>query len=260
MNLSRILLFIVIANLSGCAGCSKSGRESLRNRAAKANKTEGSNDHGDEKEFQRKAQSDNRNEKENVTTNRSQRKSNLSLSELYDEQRKGVFLVYSTDDGSTGSQGSGFFVSGDGLAVSNEHVFGSYNSHYVKLYDGTVLSVNTIIKKSKDFDYVVFQVDTEGQEVHSLSLAKSLPNVGEDILAIGNPRGLEQTLSTGIISGYRESNKFIQTTAEITNGSSGGPLFNMSGEVVGITTAGYGEANLNFAINILLVDIVSDVR
>jgi serine protease Do len=97
---------------------------------------------------------------------------------------------------------------------------------------------------------VIFEVDTEGHYVNSLNTASDLPTIGEDVFAIGNPKGLEQTLSKGIVSGYREANKYIQTTAEITNGSSGGPLFNMAGEVVGITTSGVGEANLNFAIKI----------
>lgn len=251
-------MFIVIANLSGCAGCSKSGRESLRNRMPNANMTERSKDHGDEKESERNAHSDNRNEDRNVTAKRTQRKSNVTLSELYEEQRRGVFLVYSTDDGTSGSQGSGFFIADTGLAVSNEHVFDAYRNHFIKLYDGTVFSVTSIIKRSKEFDYIVFRVNPNGHQIHWLPRATVLPEIGENVFAIGNPKGLEQTLSTGIISGFRKSNKYIQTTAEITNGSSGGPLFNMAGEVVGITTAGYGEANLNFAINIQLVDIVSD--
>lgn len=70
------------------------------------------------------------------------------------------------------------------------------------------------------------------------------------MFAIGNPKGLESTLSTGIVSSIRSSDHLIQTTAEITHGSSGGPLFNMKGEVIGITSAGLGEANLNFAVDI----------
>jgi len=65
---------------------------------------------------------------------------------------------------------------------------------------------------------------------------------------------LSQTLSTGIISGFREDGNLIQTTAEITYGSSGGALFNKRGEVIGMTTSGFGNASLNFAINIKNVD------
>lgn len=76
------------------------------------------------------------------------------------------------------------------------------------------------------------------------------PNIGEESFTVGNPQGLTQTLSKGIISGFRENRKYIQTTTEITYGSSGAPLFNRNGEVIGITTGGFGEANLNYAINI----------
>lgn len=84
--------------------------------------------------------------------------------------------------------------------------------------------------------------------------------VGEECFTIGNPKGLNQTLSKGIVSGYRDFNKLIQTTTEITHGSSGGPLFNKKGEVIGITTSGLGEANLNFAINIKEIPLVKSYQ
>lgn len=260
MNLSRILIFFFVATLSGCAGCSKSGREALKNKGSNANVAEGPQDQDRDNHAKGKAKTNIPNDDVNVKPTPAHRNLDATLSELYNEKRKGVFLVFSTDDGTSGSQGSGFFIADTGLAVSNEHVFDAYHNHYIKLYDGTVLSVTSIIKRSKEFDYVVFRVNTNGHQVQSLPRAKVWPDIGENVFAIGNPKGLEQTLSTGIISGYRESNKYIQTTAEITNGSSGGPLFNMSGEVVGITTAGYGEANLNFAINIQFVDVGTNLR
>ncbi|MBT7040932.1 MAG: trypsin-like serine protease, partial [Bacteroidetes bacterium] len=83
-------------------------------------------------------------------------------------------------------------------------------------------------------------------------------NIGENVFAIGNPLGLEKTLSKGIISGYRgDDNELIQTDTDVTHGSSGGPLFNMRGEVLGITSMVLksGGANLNFAISIELLDL-----
>ena len=85
---------------------------------------------------------------------------------------------------------------------------------------------------------------------HPFKISKVVPEIGEDVFSIGNPRGLESTLSKGIVSAIRANNSLIQMTTEITHGSSGGPLLNMKGEVVGITSAGLGEANLNFAVNI----------
>ncbi|WP_017733015.1 S1C family serine protease [Nafulsella turpanensis] len=176
----------------------------------------------------------------------------VQLSKLYEANRRGVFLVFSTNDGNSGSQGTGFFISGNGIAISNQHVFDGYSQHFVKLHNGSVFRVTEILQQShrSELDYVIFKVDTEGQKVFPLKVASYIPTVGEDVFAIGNPKGLEHTLSKGIISAYREQKSLLQTTAEITNGSSGGPLFNMNGEVVGITTSGIGEANLNFVVNI----------
>ncbi|MEI6124076.1 MAG: trypsin-like peptidase domain-containing protein [Bacteroidota bacterium] len=76
------------------------------------------------------------------------------------------------------------------------------------------------------------------------------PVIGENVFAIGNPEGLEKTLSRGIVSNNKDKN-YIQTDTPITHGSSGGPLFNYKGEVVGITTASLGkEGSLFFCINI----------
>jgi serine protease Do len=247
MKLSRILICILVLHLGGCAGCSKSGRESLKS---------GKPNEKFEEELKQGISKSDRNEEIGISTTPAQI-SNLpsSLSELYEENRKAVFLIFSTNDGSTGVQGSGFFVSPTGLAVSNKHVFDNYKDHYIKLHDGSILAVSSVVKENENFDYVIFRVNTNGLHANALVIAAHLPKIGDEVFTIGNPKGLEQTLSKGIISSYRESNKYIQTTAEITNGSSGGPLFNMSGQVVGITTSGYGEANLNFAVNIQLLDI-----
>lgn len=250
MKTYRIFLFICLLSLGGCAGCSKSGRESIRRGSSReyAQKTSQPERRGKPSKV-RKADSEEKNSSpapEKIVIAKG------PLSELYEANRKGVFLVFSTNDGNNGSQGSGFFIAESGLGISNQHVFDGYHQHYVKLYDGSVFRVTEILKQShqSELDYVIFNVDTEGQKVWPLKIATYIPTVGEDVFAIGNPKGLEHTLSKGIISAYREQKSLLQTTAEISHGSSGGPLFNMSGEVVGITTSGVGEANLNFVVNI----------
>jgi serine protease Do len=255
MKTYRIFLFICLLSLSGCAGCSKSGRESIRRGASREYAQETS-----QPERRRKPSKVHKPDSEKKIVSPSPEKVVIAkgpLSELYEANRKGVFLVFSTNDGNSGSQGSGFFISETGLAISNQHVFDGYNQHYIKLHDENVFRVTEILKQShqSELDYVIFKVDTEGQKVVPLKIATYIPTVGEDVFAIGNPKGLEHTLSKGIISAYREQKSLLQTTAEITNGSSGGPLFNMSGEVVGITTSGIGEANLNFVVNIQLLGL-----
>ncbi|MGM0409085.1 MAG: S1C family serine protease, partial [Bacteroidota bacterium] len=113
-----------------------------------------------------------------------------------------------------------------------------------------------VLAQNSEEDYIIFKVETSNNiNFTPIPISRSNPEIGEDVFAIGNPRGLEHTLSRGIISGYRDNKNLIQTTTEITHGSSGGPLLNMRGEVVGITTAGVGEANLNFAINIKVLKL-----
>jgi serine protease Do len=242
MKLQTILLACLLVSLSGCSGCSKSGKESKRRElAAQA-------EHPTLIQTPERIRPDRRTPK----TPAIEVNNTTGLSSLYEQSKKGVFLVFSTNDGQNGAQGSGFFISADGIGISNQHVFDGFDNHYIKLHDGTTYEVTQIIRSSDsdDLDYVLFKVNTQGSRVPFVPIATTLSAVGESVFAIGNPKGLEHTLSTGIVSSYREDDKLIQTTAEITNGSSGGPLFNMRGEVIGITTSGVGEANLNFAVNI----------
>lgn len=176
----------------------------------------------------------------------------FSLQELFVNYKPAVFMVY-TSDGEKGFQGSGFFVSADGIAISNYHVFkGTYKGlESIKTFDDKMLNIEKVLFQSEEDDYIIFKVRlNDNDRVKYISIAEQIPEIGEDVFAIGNPLGLEHTLSKGIISQYRDDQKLIQTTTEITHGSSGGPLINMKGEVVGITTSGAGEANINFAVNI----------
>ena len=147
--------------------------------------------------------------------------------------------------------GSGFLVSSDGAIATNYHVIASGNVAVVKFADGTVLSVDGVLAIDKIHDLAIIKV--HGKTFQTLTLGNSDQiQVGEEVVAIGNPLGLELTVSNGILSGIRETKeegKFLQTTAPISHGSSGGPLFNMFGEVVGVNTLYLeGGESLNFAI------------
>lgn len=180
-----------------------------------------------------------------------------SLQELYDKNKVSVFLIY-TSDGEKYHQGSGFFVSEEGVCVSNYHVFeGALKGHeIIKTLDGKEFKISEVISSSKEMDYISFKIENNtNQKFPFLEISRKSPDIGDNVFTIGNPKGLESTLSTGIVSSLRDGDNFIQTTTEITNGSSGGPLFNMQGEVIGITTSGVGEANLNFAVNIQILNL-----
>lgn len=239
-----VLLIFAMQIHSGCSGCSPSGRRG--NSKIVSNKPSTTNLGNRQSSNQRESQ------KNTISSNQI-----LPLNELYKKYKKSVFLVY-TSDGDNGYQGSGFFISKNGLALSNYHVFEgtSQGLEVIETIDGKQFKILEVLDKSKENDYIIFRIKIGNYKIlNPISIVSQIPQVGEDVFAIGNPRGLESTLSKGIVSGYRENNSLIQTTTEITHGSSGGPLLNMRGEVVGITSAGLGEANLNFAVNIKVLNL-----
>ncbi len=240
-----LLLMIVLQSLTGCRGCSPSGVKSkARSRNTDRNVTVYPKNESVEK------QNDNK-EKTQQSFN--------PLKELFQKYQPAVFMVF-TSDAEYEYQGTGFFISSDGIAVSNYHVFKgtTKGKELIRTVNGHKLKIERVIAQSEDNDYIVFKVRLNNAvRFTPIPIAKQNPEIGEDVFAIGNPYGLEHTLSKGIVSGFRSNNSLIQTTTEITHGSSGGPLLNMEGEVVGITTAGLGDANLNFAVNIQVLHLKS---
>jgi len=179
-----------------------------------------------------------------------------------------VSIITSDKGGHPVAQGTGFLVSTDGRIVTNYHVIKGASSAIVKLPDGAFYDVDGVVAFDKARDLAV--IKAHGQNFRVVTLGNSdRVQVGEEIVAIGSPLSLESTVSSGIVSGIRtikeEGGKFLQVTAPISPGSSGGPLFNMAGEVVGITTLYLkGGENLNFAIPVndakLLLSAGSKVR
>lgn len=161
------------------------------------------------------------------------------------------------------SLGSGFIISADGYILTNDHVVRGADEIKVKLADGRAF---TAVLQGGDakLDLALLKIDTAGEKlpVARLGNSESL-KVGEWVMAIGNPFGLAQTVTVGIVSakgrviGAGPYDDFIQTDASINPGNSGGPLFNAQGEVVGINTAIVsGGQGIGFAIP---VDIARDV-
>ena len=236
-NLFYITGLIILVLIEGCSGCSRSGREKIarENSIASLERENKTHEDAPEKETTFKSNSDNQ-----------------ELSKQYEVNKKGVVTVYSVNGKKVGAQGSGFFISDNGLCVSNHHVFAGFRDHYIKTSAGDVYEVDKVIKYSpkEKMDYVIFRIRNKGQHFFPLKVASTPPKTGESVYTIGNPLGLEHTLTTGIISAIRNELGRIQISAEITYGSSGGPLFNNNGEVIGITSSGLGQANLNFAVDI----------
>lgn len=176
----------------------------------------------------------------------------LDGAEIFRRYNPAVFMVFTTD-GYQGYQGSGFFISSDGWAVSNYHVFQGTNvgAECIKLSGSDVIyKVTDILARSEDEDFILFKVNITNNSY--LPIAQYKPNVGEKVYAIGSPLGLENTFSSGEISQWRDHN-LMQISTQIDRGSSGGALINEYGEVVGITSGTFADgsqANLNYAWSI----------
>jgi V8-like Glu-specific endopeptidase len=152
--------------------------------------------------------------------------------------------------------GTGFIVDKSGIVITNEHVINDSTTISVKLLNGTWASKVELLVADEDQDLAVLKITTD-EELHSATVGDSdSVQVGERAISIGNPLGLEHTLTDGLVSARRtyEGKKMIQMSTPVSPGNSGGPLFNLHGEVIGVSTAQIGSyrrgQNLNLAIPI----------
>ena len=149
------------------------------------------------------------------------------------------------------SLGSGFFIGNDGEVATNYHVIEGASTAIVKLVAKNIeYDVISVLQKNILHDLAIIKVDLK---ITPVTLGDdSLTSIGDRIFAIGNPVGFEGTVSDGIISGFRkidEKYRLIQITAPISPGSSGGPVVDQNGNVIGITSSTIKAAqNLNFAV------------
>ena len=149
--------------------------------------------------------------------------------------------------------GTGFVIDARGVIATNLHVVAATDRILVKLLDGTNLPVQQIVNVDPDHDLALLAV-APARPLPSLALGDSdQVAAGDPVLAIGNPLGvLDYTVSDGLISSVRQvapDFKLLQISAPISQGSSGGPLFNSFGQVIGVSTAVFTEGqNLNFGM------------
>ncbi|MDD2443597.1 MAG: trypsin-like peptidase domain-containing protein [Desulfotomaculaceae bacterium] len=150
-----------------------------------------------------------------------------------------------------GGSGSGFIVEPSGKIVTNYQVIDNAQKAIVILQDGAKYNATKIINYSKDRDIAVLKIDASNLPAIKLGDSSKIED-GQSVIAIGSPLGLENSVTNGLISKKNlviENNNYIQTSAPISPGSSGGVLMNYKGEVVGMTVATLrGGQNLNLAI------------
>ena len=151
--------------------------------------------------------------------------------------------------------GTGFFVKEEGLLVTNRHVIDGKVKALAKLSSGEFFPVEGVLSEDRSGDLVLLTLGVKGRSFQTLSLTDSMIETGQPIIVIGSPLGREGTVAKGIVSKVKDIPNFgrvFQHTASISKGSSGSPVLNMKGEVIGVVV-GYsiveGES-LNFAISV----------
>ncbi len=183
----------------------------------------------------------------------SQSKAEVDLTKLVNKTRPAVVtvIVYDVDRKVT-SIGSGFFVDEIGHLITNYHVLdGSYAAD-VRTSDGQIYPVKMVVADDKSADLVKVLVDIPRKKIIWIKVSQELPAIAEQIIVVGSPMGLEQTVSEGIVSSIREIpevGEFFQMSAPISPGSSGSPVINLKGQGIGVATFQYIRGqNLNFAV------------
>jgi hypothetical protein len=171
---------------------------------------------------------------------------------IYSESANSILLLYTkASDGSLTGLGTGFLIAGNKI-VTNAHVANAGN---IMVQFGPARVPAKLEKLDSFNDLAILTVDVE-ITVKPLTLAQKSPAPGEVAFAIGNPEGLEKTISQGVISGVRtlDGRELLQISAPLSHGSSGGPIFNSSGEVVGVAVGILSSGqNLNFAVPASLI-------
>ena len=187
---------------------------------------------------------------DSLTTNSTGK--SLTLSQVYEATVNSVVGIQTEattnvfgQEAVSASAGSGFILSADGYVITNAHVVSGADTIKVDLYNGETYDAQ-LVGSDSSFDIAVLKIEAEGLTPVSVGNSDTL-KVGEEVAAIGNPLGeLTFTMTSGILSALdREINtdgnpqNMLQTNAAINSGNSGGPLFDMDGNVIGVTTAKY---------------------
>jgi hypothetical protein len=176
----------------------------------------------------------------------------LTTAQIADKATPSVVVVENfNEDGEKVGQGSGYVFTGDGIIITNYHVIRGAGSLTVKVPGQEPFRVESVLGYEIDHDVAALQL--AGNSIPALQTETiDDPKVGDRVVAIGAPLGLESTVSEGIVSAIRNAGTMhiIQTTASISPGSSGGPLLNEYGKVIGLTTSTVlNGQSLNFVVS-----------
>lgn len=164
-----------------------------------------------------------------------------------------TFVIYTFDEhGSPAGSGSGFFIDKQGIGITNYHVLDKSMKAVIKLKDGQEYEIDKVLASDKKWDIVKFSILNEDQAKFSyLEFSNKEIEQGDKVYNLGAPMGLEQTFADGLVSSIRSDShgQVAQVTIPISQGSSGSPIMNESGEIVAVAT--YKQArgeSLNFGV------------
>ncbi|HST39834.1 MAG TPA: trypsin-like peptidase domain-containing protein [Conexibacter sp.] len=185
----------------------------------------------------------------------------MSAHEVYERDAPGVVYVDATAPDGSATTGTGFVIDADGHLLTNTHVVGEARTVKIRFGEERTVSAQ-VLGRDASSDLALLKVDPDAAELHPLTLGDSSDcRVGDPVIAIGNPYGLDRTLTTGVVSALqrqlRAPNGFtiqhvIQTDTPIGAENSGGPLIDAGGRVIGITSqiSADGSSGVSFAIPI----------
>jgi tetratricopeptide (TPR) repeat protein len=161
-------------------------------------------------------------------------------------------VAYDADKNVT-NLGSGFFVDNQGSLITNYHVLDGAYTAEIKTYDKMLYPIEWVVAENKPSDLIKVRAKIPESSIHWITVTETEPSIADRIMVVGSPMGLEQTVSEGIVSAFRELpviGKVFQLSAPISPGSSGSPVINMKGKVIGVVSfqAVKGQ-NLNFAVS-----------
>ncbi len=175
------------------------------------------------------------------------------LTQLVNKIRPAVvtIVVYDVNQ-QVASIGSGFFIDKRGHLITNYHVLDKSYAADVRTLDGETYPIKLVVAENKSVDLVKVLVDIPREKIRRIKVSKKLPEIAEKVLVVGSPMGLEHTVSEGIVSSIRKVpsvGKFFQMSAPISPGSSGSPVINTKGQVIGVATFQFIRGqNLNFSV------------
>ena len=176
----------------------------------------------------------------------------LSTEKIFNEHVDSIVVIGAMDKKQSRS-GSGFIVDQDGLIVTNAHLTVGAKKIVVKLHKSAIYHQARLVTIDRGKDIAILKIDVPNLKPVKLGNSNKV-QIGERVVSIGNPLGLESTISDGLISSWRTVKgglKVLQISVPLSQGSSGGPLFNLQGEVIGVTMGSYLKGqNLNFAVPI----------